>query len=176
MFSTNTITIYTDGSSRGNPGRGGFASIVVFGNESQLELGGKFDHTTNNKMEIMGVLHGLKTVFENKEKVSLKKIHVNSDSKYVLQGITSWIHGWKKNNWRTAAKAPVLNQELWQELDEVRNNLVKQGFDIQWSYVKGHSDNVWNTRADEIATRCADDEGMIDGEIKVLYEGEVSGL
>lgn len=172
MFSTDLITIFTDGSSRGNPGRGGFASIVVFGNESQIELGGKFEHTTNNKMELQGVIHGLKVVLTRGLGI-YKKIHVNSDSKYVLQGIQTWIHGWKKNNWRTAAKAPVMNQELWQELDEVRNSLVKLGIELEWAYVKGHSDNVWNERADVIATTCADDEGMIDGEVKVFYEGEV---
>jgi ribonuclease HI len=172
MFSSDLITIFTDGSSRGNPGRGGFASIVVFGNESQIEMGGKFEHTTNNKMELKGVIEGLRVVL--KQGVgSYKKVHVNSDSKYVLQGITTWIHGWKKNNWRTAAKAPVMNQELWQELDEVRNSLVKLGIEFEWAYVKGHSDNVWNERADEIATLCADDEGMIDGEVKVFYEGTV---
>lgn len=172
MFSSQHITIYTDGSSRGNPGRGGFASIVVFGDSKQVELGGGFEHTTNNKMELKGVIEALKIVLTHNTD-SYKKVHVNSDSKYVLQGITTWIYGWKKNNWRTAAKAPVMNQELWQELDEVRNNLVKLGMEIEWSYVKGHSDNKWNERADEIATMCADDEGMLDGECKMLYEGSV---
>lgn len=175
MFSTDIITIYTDGSSRGNPGRGGFASIVVFGDETHVELGGKFDHTTNNKMELKGVIEALKIVL-SKGIGSYKKVHVNSDSKYVLQGIQTWIHGWKKNNWRTSAKGPVMNQELWQELDEVRNNVVKLGADIEWSYVKGHSDNKWNERADEIATMCADDEEMLDEEVKVFYEGDIVSL
>ncbi len=170
MFSHDIITIYTDGAARGNPGRGGFASIVVFGNDSHIELGGKAEHTTNNKMELRGVIEGLKAVLKHGPE-TYTKVHVNSDSKYVLQGITTWIHGWKKNNWRTASKAPVLNQELWQELDNVRNKVVKLPIEIEWSYVKGHSENVWNARADEIATTCADDEAMLDGEVKVFYEG-----
>lgn len=175
MFSSDMITIYTDGSSRGNPGRGGFASIVVFGNETHVEHGGKFDHTTNNKMELKGVIEGLKIVL-TRGVGSYKKVHVNSDSKYVLQGITTWIHGWQKNNWKTAAKGAVMNQELWQELDNVQQAVLKLGVEIEWAYVKGHSDNKWNQRADEIATLCADDESMIDGEVKVFYEGEIASL
>ena len=174
MFHTDTITIYTDGSSRGNPGRGGWASIVVFGDLHQVELGGKESHTTNNKMELEGVTQGLKAVIECSVG-AFKKIHVNSDSKYVLQGITTWIHGWKKNNWRTAAKAPVLNQELWQELDRVREHVTQLGYEIEWSYVKGHSDNVWNERADMIATTCADSDELLDKEVKVFYKGSVIG-
>lgn len=173
MFHTDTITIYTDGSSRGNPGRGGWASIIVFGDLHQIELGGKESHTTNNKMEITGVTQGLIAVLEHKIG-DFKKVHVNSDSKYVLQGIQTWIHGWKKNNWRTAAKAPVLNQELWQELDKVREDVTRAGYEIEWSYVKGHSDNVWNEHADVIATTCADSEEMLDKDVKVFYEGAVT--
>ena len=166
------MTIYTDGAARGNPGPGGFASIAVFGNESHLEVGGKADHTTNNKMELKGVIEGLKLVLKHGAK-HFKKVHINSDSKYVLQGIQTWIHGWKKNNWKTSAKKAVLNQELWQELDELRNKVVKLPIEIEWAYVKGHSDNKWNERADVIATTCADDEGMVDGEVKVFHEGGV---
>jgi ribonuclease HI len=100
-------------------------------------------------------------------------VHIFADSKYVLQGITTWIHGWKKNNWRTASKAPVLNQELWQELDEVRNQVSQKGFEIEWTYVKGHSDNAWNARADEIATTCADSKEMADKDSRVFYDGVV---
>lgn len=173
MFNTDYITIYTDGSARGNPGPGGSASIVVFGKDRVVEVGGKADHTTNNKMELRGVINGLEAA--SAELGDYKAIKVFSDSKYVLQGITTWIHNWKKNNWRTAAKAPVLNQELWQELDAVVSSILSTGVMIDWEYVKGHSENKFNERADVIATSCADDEGMIDGEKAVLFDGELGG-
>lgn len=173
MFNNDYITIYTDGSARGNPGPGGSASIVVFGKKRVVEIGSKFDHTTNNKMELKGVIHGLKIAL--KEIGDFKAIKVFSDSKYVLQGITTWIHNWKKNNWRTAAKAPVLNQELWQELDGVVSEIKTAGVIIEWEYVKGHSENKFNERADVIATTCADSVEMIDGEVSVLFDGELEG-
>ncbi len=173
MFNNDYITIYTDGSARGNPGPGGSASIVVFGKSRVAEVGGKANHTTNNKMELMGVINGLK--FALKGLGEFKVIKVFSDSKYVLQGITTWIHNWKKNNWRTAAKAPVLNQELWQELDKVVGDVKSAGVIIEWEYVKGHSENKFNERADVIATTCADSVEMIDGEVSVLFDGRLDG-
>lgn len=173
MFNNDYITIYTDGSARGNPGPGGSASIVVFGKTRVVEVGGKADHTTNNKMELMGVINGLKVALKGAGE--FKVIKVFSDSKYVLQGITTWIHNWKKNNWRTAAKAPVLNQELWQELDGVVGEVKAAGVIIEWEYVKGHSENKFNERADVIATTCADSVEMIDGEVSVLFDGGLEG-
>jgi ribonuclease HI len=165
MFQKNNITIYTDGSSRGNPGPGGFASIVVINNERVIELGGHDAHTTNNKMELKGVIEGLKVSLNNID--DDKHIQVYSDSKYVLTGITSWIHNWKKNNWRTAAKKEVLNQELWQELDSLVETVSRRDIKIDWHYVKGHADNPYNNRADIIATTSAD-----TGVTKVLYDGD----
>jgi ribonuclease HI len=164
MFQKNNITIYTDGSSRGNPGPGGFASIVVINNERVIELGGHDTHTTNNKMELKGVIEGLRVSLNNIG--DNKHIQVYSDSKYVLTGITSWIHNWKKNNWRTAAKKEVLNQELWQELDSLVETVSQRDIKIDWHYVKGHADNPYNNRADIIATTSAD-----TGVTKVLYDG-----
>lgn len=166
MFQENNITIYTDGSSRGNPGPGGFASIVVIHDRKVIELGGHDKHTTNNKMELKGVIEGLKVSLNNID-ADIKNIKVYSDSKYVLQGITTWIHGWKKNGWRTSAKKEVLNQELWQELDKTVETVSRQGIQIEWNYVKGHADNPFNERADVIATTCAD-----EGSTKVFYEGD----
>ncbi len=167
MFQNNQITIYTDGSSRGNPGPGGFASIIVIHNQRVIELGGHSEHTTNNKMELSGVIEGLKVSLNNID-VNIKNIKVYSDSKYVLNGITSWIHGWKKNNWRTAAKKEVLNQDLWQELDKLVETVSQRDVKIEWNYVKGHADNPYNNRADIIATTCAD-----EGYTKVLYDGDM---
>jgi ribonuclease HI len=165
MFQKNNITIYTDGSSRGNPGPGGFASIVVINDERVIELGGHDKHTTNNKMELMGVIEGLKVSLTHIDS-NIKNINIYSDSKYVLQGITTWIHNWKKNNWRTAAKKEVLNQELWQELDKTVEAVSQKKVNIEWHYVKGHADNLYNNRADIIATTSAD-----IGETKILFDG-----
>lgn len=166
MFQKNNITIYTDGSSRGNPGPGGFASIVVFHNERVIEFGGHNEYTTNNKMELVGVIEGLKVSLNNIDE-NIKSVKVFSDSKYVLQGISSWIHSWKKNGWRTSSKKEVLNRDLWQELDKLAETVSQKGIQIEWNYVKGHADNLFNERADLIATTCAD-----NGETKVFYDGD----
>lgn len=166
MFQKNNITIYTDGSSRGNPGPGGFASIIVINDEKVIELGGHDKYTTNNKMELKGVIEGLKVSLNNIDK-NIKNVNVYSDSKYVLQGITTWIHNWKKNNWRTAAKKEVLNQELWQELDRTVETVSQKKVKIEWYYVKGHADNPYNNRADIIATTSAD-----IGETKIMFNGD----
>ena len=141
------ITIYTDGSSRGNPGPGGWAAIIM--DEARVvELGGREDHTTNNRMELMGAIKAL----DFAGSLSDSKIELHTDSEYVMKGITLWIAGWQKRGWRTAAKKPVLNQDLWQKLI-----LVSDGKDIDWKYVAGHSGQEWNDRCDEIATSFADD-------------------
>lgn len=141
------ITIYTDGSSRGNPGPGGWAAIIL--DEVRVaELGGREDHTTNNRMELMGAIKAL----EFAGTLSQEPIEIYTDSEYVMKGITEWIDGWQKRNWKTASKKPVLNQDLWREL------LVQvEGKDIKWKYVAGHSGHAMNDRCDEIATSLADD-------------------
>ncbi len=171
MFQNNQITIYTDGSSRGNPGPGGFASIIIFNKDKVLELGGRSQLTTNNKMELRGVIEAFKIV-SNKVTQDIGCVKIYSDSKYVLTGITEWIHGWKKNGWRTAAKKSVLNQDLWQELDLLVETVSQQQIKIEWNYVKGHADNPYNNRADIIATTCADMNETVlqDGNIKIFYD------
>lgn len=141
------ITIYTDGSSRGNPGPGGWGAIVM-DEVRVVELGGRESHTTNNRMELMGAIKGL----EFAGTLSDSPIEVHTDSEYVMKGITEWIKGWQMRGWRTAAKKPVLNQDLWQKLV-----LVTDGKDISWKYVAGHSGHEHNERCDEIATSFADD-------------------
>lgn len=176
MFHQNTITLYTDGSSRGNPGPGGWGCIAVIGHSRVLELGGKDSHTTNNKMELQAVIEGMKVSLKS-DVSDFKKVHVFSDSKYVLQGITEWIKNWKKNNWRTAAKKEVMNQELWQELDKLVETVSHSGKHITWTYVKGHSDNKYNARADVLATECADAEvvEVPHKGTKVFYDGWLDG-
>jgi ribonuclease HI len=160
-----TFYIFTDGSSRGNPGPGGWGSIIVEQrlkikeqNESQVtELGGREDHTTNNKMELMAAIRGLARVPKE------STVTVYSDSSYVINGITKWIHGWRKNNWITSTKEQVSNTDLWKELDSAR-----EGKKVEWTYVGGHIGVAGNERCDVIATSCADSE-PID-----LYKGALS--
>jgi ribonuclease HI len=142
------VTIYTDGAARGNPGPAGWGSVFLFG-DNVFELGGRSDHATNNQMELTAPIEALKYLKENNIKPA--SLEITSDSKYVILGITEWIFNWQKNNWRNAAKKPVLNQGLWEELF-----LLTQGQKITWTYVKGHNGDKWNDRADEIATTFAD--------------------
>ncbi len=141
------IIIYTDGAARGNPGKAGWAAIFIFG-KKVIEIGGFSKHATNNQMELAGPIEALKYLHKNKINMP---IEIFSDSKYVILGITEWIFNWQKNNWRNAAKKPVLNKALWEELYKL-----SQQFKIKWAYVEGHNDNKWNDRADEIATNFAD--------------------
>lgn len=143
---TEEIEIYTDGSSLGNPGPGGWGAVVVSGEKIIKELGGFEKETTNNRMELKAVIETVKYITKNYPK---EKITIFADSSYVLTGITSWIFNWEKNGWRTANKKPVLNQDLWKELIELIRNYDNK---INWQKVKGHSGHVYNERADEIAT------------------------
>lgn len=151
-----SITIYTDGSSRGNPGPGGWGAIIRTDDEVR-ELGGREDHTTNNRMELSAAIGALTYVSQNNLKGS---IVLQSDSKYVISGITSWVKGWQRNGWITAGKKEVENRDLWEVLDSVSKNL-----SIEWKYVQGHAGHPGNERCDEIATGFAD-RATID-----LYKG-----
>ena len=142
--------IYTDGSARGNPGKAGWAVILIIG-DRVIELGGSANHATNNQMELTAPIEALKYLNNFPDVGRLGEIEIFSDSKYVILGITEWIFNWQKNSWRNAAKKPVLNKELWIELHELVQN-----FKIKWTYVEGHAGNEYNERADEIATNFAD--------------------
>lgn len=142
------IEIYTDGSSLGNPGPGGWGVVVVVENKIIKEIGGYDKDTTNNRMELTGAIEALKFLIKN----DFSKCDIHTDSNYVLGGVTTWIHNWEKNGWRTANKKPVLNQELWQELVALSRELDGK---ISWQKVKGHSGHVYNDKADEIATNYA---------------------
>ena len=133
------IIIYTDGACKGNPGPGGWGVLILLENE-QIELSGGSKETTNNQMELTAVIKAL-NFFEKKIKVDLY-----TDSKYVMDGITDYIKKWKINGWQTANKKPVKNMNLWKILDEL-NNL----HDINWNWVKGHSGNPENEKADALA-------------------------
>ena len=139
------VTIHTDGACSGNPGPGGWGVILEWG-DHRRELKGGEAHTTNNRMELMAAIVALE---------SLKRacaIDLHTDSQYVRNGITSWIHTWKRNGWRTSDKKPVKNADLWQRLDAALGH-----HDIAWHWVKGHAGHDLNERADELAR-----EGLIE--------------
>ena len=160
------ITIYTDGASRGNPGPGGWGGVIA-SEDRVIEIGGLDPHTTNNKMELTACIRSLEFTISNSQ-FSNKPIQIYTDSEYVMKGITEWIHRWQKKGWKTAKRKPVLNQDLWQELLQVKNEVEKYlpaGRQVEWKYVAGHAGIPLNERADEIATTLADN---LD---PVLYNG-----
>ncbi len=152
----NKIIIYTDGAARGNPGKAGWAAVILlpqnYGGPGCIEIGGRIPHATNNQMELTAPIEAIKYLRKKISRVALD-IEIFSDSKYVILGITKWILNWMQNNWRNAAKKLVLNRELWEELYGLTKDLK-----IKWIYVKGHNGDKWNDRADEIATSFADGE------------------
>ena len=150
-MSKDDIHIYADGAARGNPGKAGWGAVFIFHNKV-FELGGRSEHATNNQMELTAAIEALKYARKiTRDITSDVSIEIFADSKYVILGITEWVFNWQKNNWRNAAKKPVLNRELWEELFELT-----QEFKLTWEYVEGHSGDKWNDRADEIATSFAD--------------------
>jgi len=136
------ITIYTDGACSGNPGIGGWGAVILENNKEDIFIYGGHDNTTNNRMELTAAIEALKYFIDE------KNITLITDSKYVKDGIQSWIQNWKKNGWKTASKKPVKNKELWVELDDLitRHN-------ITWEWVKGHAGNTYNEKADYLARR-----------------------
>ena len=138
-MSDQRVTIHTDGACSGNPGPGGWGAILSFG-DSEKELKGGEEHTTNNRRELMAAIAALE---------ALKRpctVDLHTDSQYLRNGIMSWIKNWKKNGWRTADKSPVKNVDLWKRLDEAPGQ-----HKIQWHWVKGHAGHAQNERADQLA-------------------------
>ena len=151
------ILIFSDGASKGNPGPGGWAAIVV-SKERVVELGGREKHTTNNRMELRAAIEGLRAC--NTEAPGERIVY--TDSSYVINGITKWVTNWKKNGWKTKEKKSVINQDLWQALDATA---AASGSEIIWQYVGGHVGIAGNERVDSIASDFADDKKV------VLYHG-----
>ena len=146
--SDNTVHIFTDGACKGNPGPGGWGAVLKYGDHVK-ELKGYSSETTNNIMELTAVIEALKSLTRP------CKIILTTDSNYVKNGITEWIHSWKKKGWKTANKKPVKNKEYWQQLDvEVQRHT------IDWKWVKGHSGHPDNERADELANEAVDENGI----------------
>jgi len=140
-----TVAIFTDGACRGNPGPGGWGAILRF-NDVEKEIFGGEKHTTNNRMEMTAIIEAL-------NKLSRPcQVELTTDSKYVLDGITKWIIGWKKNNWISSTKKPVKNSDLWKKIDQLNDK-----HKINWHWVKGHSGHIENERADQLANRGIDE-------------------
>ena len=139
MTSGPHVIIHTDGACSGNPGPGGWGAILSSG-QHEKELKGSEAHTTNNRMELMAAIAALEAL------KMPSTVDLHTDSQYVQQGISQWIHGWKRNGWRTADKKPVKNQDLWQQLDAAAARHV-----IDWRWVKGHSGHDGNEAADRLA-------------------------
>jgi ribonuclease HI len=141
---TEVVTLYTDGACKGNPGPGGWGVLLQFGEHERTLYGGDLE-TTNNRMELTAAIEGLK---------ALKRpcrVDLYTDSSYVKDGITQWMVNWKRNGWKTAAKKPVANQDLWQALDALVNT-----HEVHWHWVKGHAGNPGNERADQLANQGVD--------------------
>ena len=139
----NNLVIYTDGGCSGNPGPGGWGTVIIDGTNITKLSGGE-KQTTNNRMELSAAINALDAVIKNTGWRN-RHVEVYSDSQYVKNGITSWIKNWKKNGWKTAAKKPVLNQDLWIALDNLYNQL-----DIEWKWVKGHAGVEYNEICDQL--------------------------
>jgi ribonuclease HI len=139
MTDPTPVVIYTDGACSRNPGPGGWAAILTQGDHCR-EISGGEAVTTNNRMELMAAIAALEALKQPSH------VELHTDSEYVMKGITQWIHGWKRNGWKTKSREPVKNAELWQRLDEAR-----QRHQINWQWVRGHAGHPENERADELA-------------------------
>lgn len=136
------VTIYTDGACVGNPGPGGWGAVIITPSQ-QRELSGRFRHTTNNRMEMRAAIEALDAL------EAPSRVAIYTDSDYLRMGITSWIHGWQRNGWRTAARKPVKNADLWRRL--LRSQQRHEAGGVTWHWVRGHAGNKLNERADRLA-------------------------
>lgn len=143
----NNVVIYTDGACKGNPGEGGWGAILEFTDETN-KIYGYQENTTNNRMEIVAAIEAIKLVKEESD------IIIYTDSKYLMNGINTWIHSWKKNNWKTSGNKNVKNVDLWKAIDELNSK-----HSIKWNWVKGHSGNPGNEMADDLANLAISSKG-----------------
>ena len=152
MSQTKHIQAYTDGSCLGNPGPGGYGALLIY-NQHAKELSQGFRLTTNNRMELLAAIEALAALNEPCQ------VTLTTDSQYVRQGITQWIHGWKRKGWKTADKKPVKNKDLWQRLD---NECLRH--QVEWRWVKGHSGHPENERVDDLAREAAEQGPHLEDE------------
>jgi ribonuclease HI len=150
MTALKSVQIFTDGACRGNPGQGGWGVLLRYGS-TEKERYGYVAETTNNQMELMAAIEALEALKQP------CKVTLTTDSKYVIQGITEWIKGWKAKNWQNSKKKPVKNKELWQRLEQALGE-----HQIQWQWVKGHSGHEENERADALANKAIDEANFLN--------------
>ncbi len=155
------LSIYTDGSSLGNPGKGGWGAVLI-GNKQALEIGDKADDVTNNQMELLAVYKALEQIAELS--ISDYVITLYSDSAYVVNGLNDWVFGWEKNGWKKSDKKPVLNKDLWEDIQRVRS-FVESDNKLFLEHIKAHAGHRHNERADDIA------RGFAEGEKIELFTG-----
>ena len=160
-MNADTIVVFTDGSSKGNPGPGGWGALVIRPDGHVTELGGGSPRTTNNKMELTGAINALTHIRDVAGPVA-----IYTDSTYVIQGIREWIHGWKRRGWKTATGADVMNRELWEALSALTTARGARG--IAWNYVRGHVGTPGNERCDEVADAFASEQPV------TLYDGPIA--
>lgn len=154
--------IYCDGSSLGNPGRGGWGVVALDTSKKLIwEYGEKVDHATNNQMELAATIFALKLILKSNENEIGKEFELRLDSKYVIQGTTEWLKNWVKNNWKNSQKKDVLNKEYWQEILKLITEIKVKKIKIKWTHVYGHTGEKWNERVDEIARGKAGGENII---------------
>ncbi len=146
------VEIFTDGACKGNPGPGGWGALVRYGEHEKEICGGEAD-TTNNRMELLAAINALNLL------VMPCEVLLHTDSKYVLDGITRWVEGWKRNGWKNASKQPVRNSDLWHQLIDAASK-----HEVEWHWVKGHSGNEGNERADALASAAAEEFANLDPE------------
>lgn len=169
----NNIIIFTDGSALGNPGKAGWGAIIISNKKNILEMGGFEKKSTNNRMEMTAVIESIKRV---NEEFPNSKIEIYIDSSYVINGITKWIHGWVLKGWIGVNKQPILNKDLWEELNKIN------GSNIKWNLLPGHSGIFGNEKADEIATTFASEnkpvlyKGTIDKYNKKILDFSTNGM
>ncbi len=162
-FTHMKFILYTDGACSGNPGPGGFGSIVIADLKYVTELGGAYSQTTNNRMELQAVISSLKFIIS--QNLKSFEVQVYTDSVYVIRGITQWVFGWKRNSWKNSTGAAVLNQDLWEELLSAVQQISTK---IRWDYVRGHNNDPGNERCDDIAVAYSKNDAIY------LYKGSAA--
>lgn len=156
------ILIYGDGACSGNPGPGGYGTIILFPDHSVLELAEHFDSTTNNRMEISAILKALLFILESKYIQDLEQIQIFTDSVYLIRGATQWMFGWKKKGWKTASNEAIANPDLWMQMDQILFQVKQKNphLKIEWNFVKGHAGDPGNERCDQLAVAMSKNEDI----------------
>lgn len=163
--------IYGDGACSRNPGPGGYGAIICYPNHTVMELAQRFPQTTNNRMEILAVLHSLQKILDGKNWHGAGRVQIFTDSVYLIRGATQWMFGWKKKGWKTATNEPIANPDLWQQMDQTLYQIktAHPSLTLEWNFVKGHAGIPGNERCDELAVAMSKNIAI------ELYNGPAKG-